>query len=80
MRDGCSFPGCVAADFHDGEHDFARPYGAIRLVQVFEVLGFVMCDVCPEMPAKALYVDALGKGWLLCVCCEEEYSVRLEAA
>jgi hypothetical protein len=80
MRDGCPFPHCVLEDFHDGDHDFGRPYGALRQLQVFQVLGSVMCDLCPELPAKALYGDAAGKGWALCSFCEGEYSVRLEAA
>jgi hypothetical protein len=80
MRDGCSFPYCVRHDFHDGEHDTGKPYGRLRLIQVFESCGFVMCDICPELPAKKLFVDENGKGWALCGFCIEEYTGREIAA
>ena len=80
MRDGCPFPACVLDDWHDGDHEFGRPYGTLRRIQVFQVLGSVMCDLCPELPAKGMYKDVLGNGWVLCSFCIEEYSEREIAA
>lgn len=77
MSKGCPFPECVLSDWHDGEHEFdtSEPYGALRMVQEFR--GMVQrCDICPELPAKKLFVDENDKGWALCTFCEEEYSER----
>lgn len=83
MTQGCPFPECVLDDFHDGNHDFARPErprGRLRLVQTFErfCAASPHCDL-EKFPgqhrrAGALLMDELGFGWALCQACEEKFT------